>query len=394
MKKIKVFFLLMIFCGILFSESNRKIINASLTAFQISKQLTYTDMDFFVGLGILTEVDREGIDLYIKRKREKIKKRLFCKKARFHPDIKKLKIVKEKIFWFDYKHPGEILELRSFFKYKKGIYFLVCHNSMSGYKNFLYKIEGEYIKKVGETKLSYIKVINGFLYGMRIREPQKLFILDKNFKITKEIKLKEAEYFITDFYKYKRDFYFKKVRFSPEQPAFKSENDKVFFFNGQGKGKTLAEGYIRNQIIMGEENDKIYLTFMFPDTPQYPVYIYSKDGKCKKVVYGYIEEYIWIPRGNWLSNVSPKRNMEIVSISKVFCDWGKIFVILHRNTGGKIGNTRKYLQIISKKGKFLGEKEIKVSGFPVFYDRDEKSFYSVRKKDFSIRKWKLMIRYY
>jgi len=391
-KKVLALIFLIIFHNI-YLFGDKKLKNASITALIIERALTYTDIGFFVGLGMLTEVNSAGVRLYVNTSKTG-KPITGCGKIKFHQDIKKFEMEKKRIYWFDYKEPGEFLELKSFFKYKGIKYFLVSHNTMNGSRKVLYKIGDKKIEEIKDVKLSYIKVINGKLYGVSLKSPRKIFILDNNFRIIKSIRLKKAQYLFTDIYKFGKELYFKKVRFKSNHPGFVSETGKMFFFIGQRDGKSLIEGYMRNQIVVGEDKKMIYISFMFPDTPEYPVFVYSKKGNCEKVLYGNIKEYMWIPRGNWFNRVLPGAKMEIVSVNKIFCDLGKIFIIIHRNTGAKIGKTKRIVQVISKKGRFLGEKEIKILGFPVFYDRQEKSFYSIRKKDFSVRKWSLKIKYY
>ena len=392
-RKSVVFFMLMIVSMGLFSDNARKLKNAWIDAMTINSSLTYSDSGFFIGLGILTKVNYPGVNLYIKGIKTKETENI-CGKIKFHDDIKKIEIDKKKIYWFQNKKSGEYLILLSFFKYKGVKYLLLDHRNMSGVKTVLYRISKNSIEKVKVIKLSYIKNIGGELYGVDLKYPEKIFILDDNFNVSKAKKLKKKQYLFTDLYKFGKEIYFKKVRFKSNHPGFLSENGKSFFFRGQGDGKFLMEGYIRNQIVTGEERDKIYISYMFPDKPRYPVFVYSKKGKCEKTIYGNIEEYMWIPRGNWFDFGMPNKNMEIVSINRVFPDRGKIFVVIHRKTWGKNDKPKKYIQILSKKGKFLGEKEIKISGYPVFYDREEKVFYSIRDKDFSIREWTLKIKYY
>jgi hypothetical protein len=393
MKKILAFLMLIVFTKEIFPDNIKTLKTAGITALIIKNSLTWCDMDFFVGLGMLTEVYGDGVKLYIKNSKTG-KAQTACRKIKFHSDIKDIKMEKKKIYCFNYKQAGEFLGIRSFFKYKGIKYFLVSHNMMSAHRMMLYKIRDDNIEEIKELKLSFIKVINGKLYGINMRYPMKIFILDDTFNIVKSIGLKKAQYLFTDFYEFGKELYFKKVRFKSKQPGFINEKGEMFFFKGQGNGKSLMEGYMRNQIVVGEDSDKIYITFRFPDSPEYPVFIYSKKGKCEKIIYGNIDEYMWIPRGNWFNHGLPKANMEIVSVNKIFCDLGKIFVIIHRNIGGKVGKTKRFVQVLSKKGRFLGEKEIKVLGFPVFYDKEEKIFYSIRKKDFSLRKWSLKIKYY
>ncbi len=398
MKKIAFVLLIFIFFNRWsFSDNKRKLINRSFDALTIERCLTYTDFSFFVGLGMLTKVFGEDVNLYIKRIRTG-KEENNCREIKYKPDIKKIEINKKGIVHFNYKREGDVLILNSFFQYNGSKYLLIEHRSMSGARTVLYKIVEKEIKKVKELKLSYIKNIKGILYGVDLKQPGKIFILDNNFDMKKRISLQKKEYMFTDFYKIGNDFVFKKVRFASAHPGFVSESGKSFFFKGQGKGKSLFESYMRNQIVFGEDDGKLYITFMFPDSPRYPVYVYSKDGKCEKTIYGNIEEYMWIPKGRWFDRGLPENNMEIVSVNKIFCDRGKIFVIIHRKTWGKPREkkkkVKKFVQIISKKGKFLGEKEIKIFGYPVYYDRKSKTFYFIREKDFTIREWTLDVKYY
>ena len=390
-KKVFILLILILFTMSIFSDNAKRFKNLSMSALTISRSLTYVDLGFFAGLGIMTNVFVDDVNLYNKMT-ERGRAKEGCEKIKYEPDIKGIEIKKKVVINFDYKSRGESLILNSFFKYKGVKYLVVDHRSMAGSSLILYKFYKNKIKKIKNLNLSYIKNINDTVYGVDFKKPDKVFVLDDNFRIVKTIELKKNLYMSTDFYRLGKDFVFKKERFYPNQPGFLSNEGKSFFFKGQGEGKSLFEGYIRNQLVFAKDSDSIYITFMFPDNTHYPVFVYKKSGECKKIIYGKIEDYPYIPRGNWFEKGAPEDYMEIVSISKIFCDLKRIFVIIHRKTYDKKGKVKKYIQILTKEGKFLGEKEINILGYPVFYDRETKTFFSVEEKDFTITEWVLNIK--
>ncbi len=404
-KSVNIIVCILLFISFLFSNLSyrKKIGLTNINFFMCNKAFNYSsfiyrrrfELAFFTMRNSLLEY-RRIIDLKDLHKEEINVKSFFKNRI-----SKNLKIMEsEKIADINDENIFQI------FKIKNKLY---CLNEFIDYKNMknisrLLLIEKNRIKYFKDIKFNFISNNqSSSIIGMNMCYPDKIIKIDDRFEEKRVIKLNKLTLTKAVFI-YKDRFYIQKIRVKRGEANIiiideKGRVIKRLFFYNQSKKDDVKEVLLLDDTIMKIGKDRIYVSFVYPASSSYKVFIYDLDGKLLKIFRNNIKGYTGVSK-EWTTYdsglIRKKGISNIFSINNIFEDREYLYVATGRNIIKQKGkeNPQNYLEVFNKESVYCGKLEIPY-GTPIFYDKDAKCFYSVKVKGFckgEMWRWKIEVK--